>query len=117
MAYLPTSKGGSCNYETSTFFSLNANTALSYNTQGRAEAIWVVVARQESVNVNVYTNVNPTTGVINNDEMYYIYLTGTSVVGWTLATGNKFIVTDSNISTQGALSGGARKVSVSYSYH
>ena len=115
LASLRKKGGGSDKYDMSPVISLAGGTILSYNTKGKAKAIWVLVIRQDSVTTQICTNVNPTTGEIDNSDTYYISVTSSTATNW-VSLGNPFIVTDNNITMGSALSGGARKVLIAYTY-
>lgn len=95
---------------------ITANTVATFATRGKALAIWFTFGNRSSSVLQALTNVNPTTGEINNNEVYYAYYSGTSQLGqWTLTT-NTFIVTDNSISTSAALSSSDRWGYIGYTY-
>lgn len=106
--------GGSDKYDILPFKSLPANTAISFTTKGKAKAVWIVGKTQTSgTDCIILTNVNPTTGEIDNN---IIYRTRTASLGtFDINTDRSFTITSNTISS-GFLSSSAFYISCAYTY-
>ena len=100
------------NIEIFPYASVAGGTTPTYQTKGRAVAIWQSFGRTDAVGFYTRTNVNPTTGEINNNA---IYMSQNGATAWTLQSGASFTVTDTTITTT-ALSNNARLCSLGYTY-
>lgn len=100
------------NIEIFPYASVAGGTTPTYQTKGRAVAIWQSYGRTDAVGFYTRTNVNPTTGEINNNA---IYMSQNGATAWTLQSGVSFTVTDTTITTS-ALSSNARLCSLGYTY-
>lgn len=101
------------NADVQQFVNFSANAIPTFMTKGKAVAITIIRLIDGYSRVVVYTNVNPTTGAINNNE---IYKTDTSSLPWAIDTGRTFTVTDTQITTNMAFSNAAHKLSIMYTY-
>ena len=101
------------NADVQQFKSVSANAIPTFTTKGKAVAIYITRYVNSGTKAVVYTNVNPTTGAINNSE---IYMSATDSMSWAIWTSASFIVTDNQITTNRAFSSSAHKLSIMYTY-
>lgn len=100
------------NVEVFPLATVTGGTTPTYTTKGRAVAIWQMWGRTDNVGFGIRTNVNPTTGAINNNE---IYMSQSGGMSWTIQSGASFTVTDTTITTT-AISSNNRVVALAYTY-
>lgn len=96
------------------FKSVSANTIPTFTTVAEAKAIWLTINYASAYRTLQITNVNPTTGEINNDSLYKIDTN--SLGNIEPLTGNKFIVTSNSVTMQNAPSTAATQQSLIYTY-
>lgn len=96
------------------FKSVSANTIPTFTTVAEAKAIWLTINYASAYRALQITNVNPTTGEINNDSLYKIDTN--SLGNIEPLTGNKFIVTSNSVTMQNAPSTAATQQSLIYTY-
>lgn len=96
------------------FKSVSANTIPTFTTVAEAKAIWLTLSYTSAYRTLQITNVNPTTGEVNNNSLYKI---DTSSMGnIEPLTGNKFIVTSNSVTMESAPSTAATRQSLIYTY-
>ena len=86
---------------------------LTWNTKGKANAIWVIMGQNSNADY-IRTNVNPYTGEIDNNVAYY-YDDTASGRSPTIQSGVSFTVTDNTISTN-QFSGSTKRFALIYTY-
>lgn len=85
----------------------------SFVTKGRAKAVWMTFKRTSVSEMSVITNVNPTTGEVEENG-FYRARQGSSAIDQ--PTGNAFIITDTSVSLQNPVSSAAATYILSYTY-
>ena len=96
------------------FKSVSANTIPTFTTVAEAKAIWLTINYTSAYRALQITNVNPTTGEVNNNSLYKIDTN--SLGNIEPLTGNKFIVTSNSVTMQSAPSTAATQQSLIYTY-
>lgn len=100
-------------YDYVPFTDMAGGQTLTWNTKGRANAIWVIMGQKSGADY-IRTNVNPYTGEIDNNVPYY-YDDTASGGSPAIQSGVSFTVTDNTISTN-AFSGSTRRFALIYTY-
>ena len=108
--------GGSDRYDCTIIQNVAGNTPPTFTTKGKAKAIWMIYGRGDGGQFTIMTNVNPTTGVIDNNDLYYQTQNNGSVTSWTSLSSNYFTVSDNAIAFSGNLSTNTRYACVAYTY-
>ena len=100
-------------YDTLPFQNLAANVIPSFTTKGKAKAIWMHYGVTTSANKYFITNVNPTTGEIDNNHLYKYLSNGTIN---DLGNTAYFTVTDNSVAYSSGLSSSALQIALNYTY-
>ena len=100
-------------YDYLPFTDMPGGQTLTWNTKGRAKAVWVVMGVNNGVDY-IRTNVNPSTGEIDNDTIY-IYNDNASGASPTIQSGVSITVTDNTVSTN-SFSASTRRFALIYTY-
>lgn len=86
---------------------------LTWNTKGRAKAVWIIMGVKDGVDY-IRTNVNPSTGELDDTNVYY-YNDNTSGASPTIQSGVSITITDNTVSTN-AFSSSTRRFALIYTY-
>jgi hypothetical protein len=109
-------EGESGGFAEGLFESVGASTQHTFTTTHKAKAVWIVFIGNNAT-CRVITNVNPTTGAINNSDIYYDQSTNAGTpLGWTQFSGLSFNVTDNAVAPSGGLSSTATMQKILYTY-
>lgn len=107
--------GGSDSYDTLNWVSVAANGSIPvFTTKGRAKAIWLVryiTSSPYNNKVVTYTNVNPTTGEIDNESIYDFDSTSSPVLDPV-----DFVVSDTEVTLSTRLTSLAHVLQLIYTY-
>ena len=96
-----------------TAITVSGGAAPSYTTKGEAIAIYLVyMPTVYSGQVYIITNVNPSTGEVDNNHLYTCNNNSTYVA----MTGYKFIVTSNSVTLSSSLSSSSIRTFMSYTY-
>lgn len=110
-----TSGGGGDSYDTLNWVSVEANGSIPvFTTKGRAKAIWLVryiTSSPYNNKVVTYTNVNPTTGEIDNESIYDFDSTSSPVLDPV-----DFVVSDTEVTLSTRLTSLAHMLQLIYTY-
>ena len=90
------------------YISLSANAIINVNITGKAKRVWFVEDRGY-----FYSNYDPNTGDLCTTSLYYTSTPWTDNT-FTESSSNYFIVTNGNITMNGAISTSARKLFLMY---
>lgn len=100
-------------YDYVPFTDMAGGQTLTWNTKGRAKAVWIIMGVNNGADY-IRTNVNPSTGEIDNDTIYY-YNDSASGASPTIQSGVSITITDNTVSTN-AFSGSTRRFALIYTY-
>lgn len=110
---LKKSGGGAVKYVSQQWISVAANAAIPvFATQGKAQGIWVSRYMNGYSKAITFTNVNPSTGEIDNNTIYEI----DSSVSTPTISNMDFVVTDNQITFTMRFSGAAHQLQMNYTY-
>ena len=109
--------GGGDKYDSQNWIdgSTSSSSPTVFTTKGKAKAIWIaryITASPYNNKSVTYTNVNPTTGEINNEDIYSYDSTIADPDPQTI----DFIVSDNQITFSGVFTALAHKLQLNYTY-
>ena len=116
MPVLTQPSGGSDSYDTLDWVSIAANGSIPvFTTKGRAKAIWLtryITSSPYNNKVVTYTNVNPTTGEIDNESIYDFDSSASAPV----IDSVDFVVSDTEVTLSTRLTSLAHILQLIYTY-
>lgn len=105
--------GGGDKYDSQDWISVTANASIPvFTTKGRAKAIWISRWMSGYAKAITYTNVNPTTGELDNDNIYSF---DSSAAGHALEAID-FQVSDNQITFSARFTSSAHMLQLNYTY-
>lgn len=111
--------GGGDSYAMSEWSAKNAYTVLPSftNLKGTPKAILLIVSGETGI-ARIFSNVNPTTGEIDNDSIYYAdSQSASTATTWALWNGSmSFIVNGNSVSTSAIVIGANHRDMIFYTY-
>ena len=111
--------GGGDSYAMSEWSSQNAYTVLPTftNLKGTPKAIWIIINGNSGI-ARILSNVNPTTGEIDNDSIYCAdSQSASTATTWALWSGSmSFIVSGNSVSTSNVVVGVNYRGMIIYTY-